>query len=685
MQSDQKNPVLYRRAGRLAVVSLDNPPVNALGHAVRGGLLAALDAAEADAEVDALVIRGTPRVFSAGADIAEFSAPPRAPHLSDLNGRTAAASKPTVAVIDGVALGGGLELALACRYRLARANARLGLPEVKLGLIPGAGGTVRLPALVGLVPALRIIGEGEAITAAEAFELGLIDGVIADGVDAIQATKALLSNPPHRAANQASGDVTAFEAAAAAFLKKRKGQAAPAAVVTALRNAATLSPAQAIEEERHAFSTLRTGPESAALRHLFFAERAAARAAQPASPAHSIEIVGVIGAGTMGRGIAMALANAGLAVRLCDVDPQALGRGLEAIGQAYVSATARGTLSAGAASRFGAAIQPRTAVADLSDCDLVIEAAFEDLAVKQSIFAELDAVMPADAILASNTSYLDIDVIAAATRRPGSVLGLHFFSPAHVMKLVEIVRGAATRSEVIDAALALAKRLGKVPVVVGVCPGFVGNRMLGARNAELSELLLAGATPMQVDAAFTDFGWAMGPFAMQDMAGLDISWRNRRANGQVLAIADELCAAGRFGQKTGAGYYRYDAGSRTPIPDPEVAALIASLAEDKGIARRPVRDAQIIEHTLYPLINEGFHILDEGIAARAADVDLVWVHGYGFPRSLGGPLHWARQQDLSAMVAALSAMHEQSGKAIFRPAKGLVAMAHSQTSQENFG
>ncbi|RYE48145.1 MAG: 3-hydroxyacyl-CoA dehydrogenase, partial [Hyphomicrobiales bacterium] len=429
-------------------------------------------------------------------------------------------------------------------------------------------------------------------------------------------------------------------------------------------------------------AALRVSAESVALRHLFFAERIAAKAMQPAHPSHDIQAVGVVGAGTMGRGIAMAFANAGFTVNLFDADPAALARGLDSIAATYASAIKRGSLSEAAAEQMRSAIRAQSEITQLAGCDLVVEAAFEDLAVKQDIFSALDAVMRPGAILASNTSYLDIDAIAAVTRRPGAVLGMHFFSPAHVMKLVEVVRGAATAPGVLEAAVALAKRLGKVPVVVGVCPGFVGNRMLRARNGDLVDLLLAGASPMQVDAAFTAFGWAMGPFVMQDMAGLDISWRDRRAKEESLPVADDLCAAGRFGQKSGAGYYRYQAGSRTPVPDPEVTALITRIAMEKGIVARAVSDREIIERTLYPMINEGFRILEEGVAARASDIDLVWVHGYGFPRALGGPLHWARQQDIRAMVAALSARYDESGKTIFRPAANLVALAHSTTNRE---
>lgn len=681
MQIALDRPVRYRREGTLAVATLDNPPVNALNHATRAGILAAIEAAEADPEVTALILEGSARAFSAGADIAEFSAPPQAPSLADLNTRLAACTKPTVALIAGVALGGGLELALACRHILASPQASLGLPEVKLGLIPGAGGTVRLPQRVGLVRALALIGDGEAVTATAAFYLGLLDAIVPAAPDALEAARVLLANPPQQLIREWASDLAAFEAAANSFLTRHKGQAAPLAVVDALRNAATLSPQEALERERQSFAILRTSPESAALRHLFFAERVAAKLDR-SKGATDIKTVGVIGAGTMGRGIAMAFANAGLAVHLFDADPEALTRGLDSIVATYASAVKRGSLSAQTADQARSAIRPLSELAQLADCDLVVEAAFEDLAVKQSIFAALDAIMRPGAILSSNTSYLDIDAIASATRRPEAVLGLHFFSPAQVMKLVEVVRGASTAPDVVQTAVALAKRLGKVPVVVGVCPGFVGNRMLGARNSELVDLLLAGASPMQVDAAFTAFGWAMGPFVMQDMAGLDISWRNRRAKGESLPVADDLCAAGRFGQKTGAGYYRYETGSRTPMPDPEVAALIGRIAAERGIVARSISDREIIERTLYPMINEGFRILEEGIAARASDIDLVWVHGYGFPRALGGPLYWAHQQDLAAIVASLSAWHDETGKAIFQPAASLVALAQSTSNRE---
>lgn len=678
------NSVICTVDAGIAVLTIAHPPVNALGRAVRQRLTEALAAAEADPAVVGVIITGSGSSFSAGADIAEFKAPPASPALSALLDRLANFPKPTLAAIDGFALGGGLELALACRFRIARQSARLGLPEVKLGLIPGAGGTVRLPHLIGLAPALDMIVSGAPVPASQALDLGLVDGLIGSDADLVTEGRAFL----RRQAGASRQDMSqarfadGFEQAAATVLSQARGLDGPAAVVEALRNTLTLPQDEALRRERVIFDRLRSGAQSAAQRHLFFAERAAAKLdLAGGSTARSINTVGIIGAGTMGTGIAMSFANAGWPVRIFDADAGALQRGRVAIDKSYARSVARGSLTLAAADERRAAIGLVASLAGLSDCDLVVEAAFEDLEVKRTLFAALDAVLRPGAILATNTSYLDVNQIAGATRRPADVIGLHFFSPANVMKLLEVVRAKATAPDVLQTAMAVAKRLGKVPVVVGVCPGFVGNRMLGARSAELMDLLLEGAGPQQVDAAFTGFGWSMGPFAMQDLAGLDISWRNRKAQGQTLAIPDALCEAGRFGQKTGRGYYRYEPGSRVPLPDPELQELIARTAATGGIAQRLVSADEIIERTLYPMINEGYRLLDEGIAARASDIDLVWVHGYGFPRALGGPMFWAEQGGLGHILARLDWWHGRSGKPIFKPAQGLHERSLAQSRE----
>lgn len=680
----QDSVVTYAVDAGIAVLTITYAPVNALGQAVRQGLEEALAAAGADPAVVGVIIAGSGDAFSAGADIAEFKAPPASPTLSALLDRLADFPKPTLAAINGFALGGGLELALACRFRVARQSARLGLPEVKLGLIPGAGGTVRLPHLIGLEPALAMIISGAPVSASQAIDTGLVDGLIASDADLMQAAKTFLhgqaggARPALSPARFAEG----FEPAAATALSKARGLDAPVAVVEALRNTMTLPQDEALRRERTIFDRLRSGAQSAAQRHLFFAERAAAKLDLGGGVvARSITTVGIIGAGTMGTGIAMSFANAGWPVRVFDANAEALQRAGAAIDKSYASSVARGSLAPAAADARRAAISTVASLADLRDCDLVVEAAFEDMEVKRTLFAALDAVLRPGAILTTNTSYLDVNQIAAATGRPADVIGLHFFSPANVMKLLEVVRGTATAPDVLQTAMAVAKRLGKVPVVVGVGPGFVGNRMLGARSTDLIELLLEGATPEQVDAAFTEFGWSMGPFAMQDLAGLDISWRNRKANGQTLAIADALCEAGRFGQKTGRGYYRYEPGSRLPLPDPELRELIARTAAAGGIAQRLVSTDEIVERTLYPMINEGYRLLDESIAARPSDIDLVWVHGYGFPRALGGPMFWAEQGRLDHIVARLEWWHERSGKPVFKPAEGLRQRIPAQSEE----
>ncbi|MEP9371238.1 3-hydroxyacyl-CoA dehydrogenase NAD-binding domain-containing protein [Mesorhizobium sp. KR1-2] len=671
--------VTLARDGEIAIVTIDNPPVNAMSFHVREPLLAALTALRDDASVAGIVLACAGRTFVAGADITEFGKPMQAPELRDLISALETLGKPAVAAIHGTALGGGLELALGCHYRVAEASAKVGLPEVKLGILPGAGGTVRLPRLVGPLKALDMIVSGTPISAKEAHANGLVDALVEGDLVASAvafAREQVKSGKPAVAVRDRNdlienADLAAFDARAAEHAKKARGLEAPVACAESVRNALTLPFDEALAKEREIFAKLVAGDQSKAQRHLFFAEREAAKVPGVGKDVKPREIarVGIIGAGTMGGGIAMAFVNGGIPVTLLEMNREALDRGLGTIEKNYAISVSRGSLTEEAKAKRMAAFTPSTDYADLADCDLIIEAVFEEMSVKKEVFGKIEAVAKPGAILATNTSYLDVNEIAASTSRPQDFLGLHFFSPANVMKLLEIVRGAKTAPDVLATALAVGKKIGKVPVVVGVCHGFVGNRMLGARGSETETLLLEGATPQQVDKVFTDFGWPMGPFQMWDLAGLDIGWRNRKAQGKKAIIADTLCEQGRFGQKTGRGMYLYESGARTPTPDPEVAGLIEEKAKELGIERREISSQEIVERTFYPLINEGAKILEEGIAARASDIDIVWVNGYGFPIGKGGPMFWAGLEGFAKIVERLDYWHARTGKDIFKPAE----------------
>lgn len=685
---------IHRMDG-VAVITIDNPPVNALSHAVRRELGQALSAVSDDSSVDGVVIACAGRTFVAGADIGEFGTPKQSepPLLPALCDQIEAMTAPVVAAIHGTALGGGLELALGCHHRIVDRQARLGLPEVTLGFIPGAGGTVRLPRLVGPLAALEMIFSGAPVSAEKAVELGLADRLSAgDLVDeAVAFVMELIRKKgyvprPVRSRDErlvaAREDLSSFENLAARILAKTKGLQAQAACVQAVRNAFTLPFEEAAIKERQTFLDLAAGSESKALRHLFFAEREAAkvpgigREVQP----RQVSKVGVIGAGTMGGGIAMAFTNAGYPVTLLEPTDEALKRGFSLIEKNYAASVSRGSLSEKEREERLARLNGVTDYAALADCDLVVEAVFEDMAAKKDVFGRLAAIARPGAILATNTSYLDVNAIAAASGRSADVVGLHFFSPANVMRLLEIVRGDETAPDVILTALSVARKIGKVPVVVGVCHGFVGNRMLAARGAENENLLLEGATPEQVDKAFTDFGWPMGPFQMGDLAGLDISWRNRKAMGKSAILADTLCERGQFGQKTGRGWYVYAAGSRTPSHNPAIDELITTAAKERGIVRRAIDDSEIRERTLLPMINEGARILEEGVALRGSDIDVVWVNGYGFPKAKGGPIFWASNQEEVDIVDRLDHWFAATEREIFKRSPALVAMLDGMAS-----
>ena len=677
--------VTVARSGEIAIVTIDNPPVNALSFHVREPLMKAFGTLRDDPSVAAIVLTCAGRTFVAGADITEFGKPMQQPDLRSLIATLEKIGKPTVAAIHGTALGGGLELALGCHFRVADRGARLGLPEVKLGLLPGAGGTVRLPYLIGPEKALSLIVSGNPISAGDALESGLTDAVfdgdlLANAV-AFARRKAAEGGPfiplRDRRHRIETADLAAFDQQAAQLAKKARGLEAPVACAKSIRNAIVLPFDEALAREREFFEALMAGDQSRAQRHLFFAEREAAkvRGVGKDTAPRKINRVGIIGAGTMGGGIAMAFVNGGIPVTLLEVNRDVLDRGLAAIEKNYAISVGRGSLAEAAKAKRMALFTGVTDYAELANCDLIIEAVFEDMDVKKDVFGRLDRVAKPGAILATNTSYLDVDDIAASTVRARDIVGTHFFSPANVMKLLEVVRGKETAPDVLATVLGLAKRIGKIPVVVGVCRGFVGNRMLQARGEELEALLLEGATPSQVDKAFTDFGWPMGPFQMLDLAGLDISWRNRKSLGKTAILADHLCEAGRFGQKTGKGYYLYEAGSRTPMPDPGIERLIAEKAAEQAIERRSIPAAEIIERTHFPLINEGARILEEGIAARASDIDIVWVNGYGFPIGKGGPMFWAELEGIQKLVERLGFWHARTGKAVYEPSPLLRKLA----------
>jgi 3-hydroxyacyl-CoA dehydrogenase len=671
-----------RRDGEIAIVTVDNPPVNALKHEVRAGLAEALRQSRDDAMVKAVVIGCAGRTFFAGADITEFGKPPQSPGLSEVIGVIEAMPKPVVAALHGTALGGGFELALACHFRVAVAGARVGLPEVKLGLLPGAGGTQRLPRLIGPEKALKMIVTGDPIEASEALADGVIDQIV-DGdlmTGAVAFGRRIVTeNRPLRLVRDREDKLAAegFADAAEALTRRLRGREAPVACVEAVRNAIVLPFDEGLKREGELFRKLVAGDQSKAQRHVFFAEREAARV--PGIPdgtkPRPIATAAVVGAGTMGGGIAMCFANAGIPVTIVETGRDLLQKGLDRVAANYRATVARGGLVAGEMERRMALISGVTELDAVGTADVVIEAVFEEMDLKKRVFADLSRLAKAGAVLASNTSTLDVDEIARATTRPQDVLGTHFFSPANVMRLLEIVRGAATASDALATAVTLGRRIGKVPVTVGVCYGFVGNRMLARRSVEAERLLLEGALPQEIDAAVTGFGFPMGPFAMADMAGLDVGWRIRKGRGERNEIEDALCEAGHFGQKTGKGYFRYDAGSRTPLPDPEVERVIAEASARLNRPRRSITQEEIVERMIFPMINEGARILEEGIAARPSDIDVIWVYGYGWPVWRGGPMYYADQLGLVHIRDLLALYAERSGDESLAPAVRLRRLA----------
>ena len=661
------DPISTTRHGDVLIVTSNNPPVNALGAAVRQGLVAAIEEAEKDDAIRAVVIRCEGQTFFAGADITEFGKPPVMPWLPQVVDIIENCSKPVVAAIHGTALGGGLEVALASHYRIAVPDAKFGVPEVKLGLLPGAGGTQRLPRVAGVQKALEMVTSGAMISAREAHAVGLVDRIV-EG-ELVQHAVALAeevreirplpkSSERDEKLAEARANPAIFDEFRKANAKKFRGFEAPEANIKAVEAAVAKPYAEGVIDERNLFMGLMSGTQSRAQQYFFFAERKAAKIENIPEDTRPRDVrkVGVIGAGTMGGGISMNFLSAGIPVTIVETGQEALDRGTGIMRKNYEATAAKGRMTAEQVEKAMGLLTPTLDFGALTDCDLIIEAVFEQMDVKKDIFTRLDQTVKQGAILASNTSYLNIDEIASVTSRPQDVVGLHFFSPANVMKLLEVVRGARTAPDVLVTAMQLAKKIRKVAVVAGVCHGFIGNRMLMPRQVEATKLLLEGATPEQVDRVHVEFGMPMGPFQMADLAGVDIGWH--RDPNRIENIRDALCAIDRWGQKKGAGFYDYD-DKRRPSPSPVVQQIIEEFAAKQGVTRRQIDDEEIVERTLYSMVNEGAKILEEGMAQRASDIDVVWIYGYGWPVYRGGPMFWADTEGLAKIVEGLKRQEER--------------------------
>ena len=677
--------VLRSTEGRIGILTVNNPPVNALATAVRNGIKEGVEAFGKDPNIDAIVLIGGGRTFIAGADIREFGKPPSGANLNDVIATMENSPKLIVAALHGTPLGGGLETALGAHYRVSLPTTRMGLPEVHLGILPGAGGTQRLPRLTGAKYALDAIISGRHIPAPEAKSKGIVDAIVEGDLlkgaiahaQMLLAQKAPLRRVRDLRVTLESPDL--FAETEKAIARKARGFKAPWSIIKTVQAAVELPFDEGMKRERELFVELLTSPESAAQRFYFFAEREAAKVLDvPADTAQrEIKTGGIIGAGTMGGGIAMNFANAGVPVTVLETSQDALDRGLKTIRTNYENTAKRGGMKAEDVDKRMALIKPTLDYNDLKDVDLVIEAVFETMEVKETVFKKLDEVTKQGAILATNTSGLDVNQIASYTKRPGDVIGMHFFSPANVMKLLENVRGKATSKDVIATVMSFSKKIGKIPVLVGVCEGFVGNRMLRMRGVQSAYMMEEGALPQQIDKVIYDFGFPMGPFAMSDLAGNDVGWRIRQGKKEKEKrnvrytgyVADAICELGRFGQKTGAGYYKYNLPDRTPIPDPEVEKIIEETSKKLGITRRAFTDQEILERCLYPMVNEGAKILEEGMAQRALDIDVIWVNGYGWPVYRGGPMWWADNVvGLKTIHDALLKYRDASGDPFWEPA-----------------
>ena len=668
----------------VAVLTLNNPPVNALSQGVRQGLKDGVEKALADDSAEAILVFCEGRTFIAGADISEFSSGPMEPNFHAVLSTMDASPKPIVAAIHGTALGGGLETALCCNYRVAVDSAKFGLPEVNLGLLPGAGGTQRLPRVVGVEKTLAMVTSGVPIGAAEAHQLGLVDQLVEGNLRAealaFAKDKAAQGGSHPRVRDNddklqsAKDNPEIFAATRKMLARKTRGFLAPEYNIRCIEAAVNQPFDEGLKTEGKLFAELMAGPQSQAQQYFFFSERQAGKVPGLSDDAKELPIakVGVIGGGLMGGGISMNFANVGVPVTIVETNQEALDRGLGTIRKNYENTARKGRLTEEAVEQRCGLIQGTLDMSDLADCDLIIEAVFENMAVKKDIFTRLDGIAKPAAILASNTSALDLNEIASVTSRPESVIGLHFFSPANVMKLLEVVRGAKTSDEVIKTSMALAKRIRKVAVLVGVCPGFVGNRILFSRQIEASKLALEGAPIQQVDKVLFDFGFPMGAFQMGDLAGLDLGWDKDNSN--PMDVKDRLCELGRRGQKTAAGYYDYDE-NRMPTPAAVTAELFAEVAAAQGISQSEISDQEILDRCLLPMINEGAKILEEGIAVRASDIDVTYVYGYGWPVYRGGPMHYANTMGLDKVLAKIRHYHETTGDDFWAPSALLVSLA----------
>lgn len=655
----------------IAILTLNSPPVNALSAPVREGLDKGIRQAIKDSRVDAIILICTGRTFIAGADISEFGKEPKGPSLFEVQDELENSPKPIIAAIHGTALGGGLEVALTCHYRIAVPSAKCGLPEVSLGLLPGAGGTQRLPRLVGVEQALKMVTSGIHLSADKCLKSGLIDKLANEGQlmdDSILFAKEILSeNKPLRKVRDinekveaARGNEELFSDFRKSIARKTRGFLAPEYNIQCIEAAVNQSFNEGIKIEKGLFLKLITGSQSAAQRYFFFSQRQVAKIPDIPKETEKKEIkeIGIIGAGTMGGGIAMNFANAGLPVTIIEQSQERLDKGIGIIRKNYENTASKGRITIQDVEHRMSLISGDVSMEALSNKDMIIEAVFENMELKKEIFSKLNTIAKQGAILATNTSGLDINEIASTTNRPESVIGLHFFSPANVMKLLEVVRGEKTSKEVIATSMAMAKSIGKVAALVGVCPGFVGNRILAQRQREANKLILEGALPWDIDNALFDFGFPMGPFAMSDLAGLDIGWNKETSRGET--IREKLCEGGRFGQKSGKGFYTYDE-NRNKSPDPEVEDLIKTFAQEKQIKTRSIEKEEILQRCLYPMINEGFKILEEGMAIRASDIDIVWINGYGWPVYEGGPMFYGNQIGFGKILDWLKKMEEEHG------------------------
>ncbi|HMT40939.1 MAG TPA: 3-hydroxyacyl-CoA dehydrogenase NAD-binding domain-containing protein [Sphingorhabdus sp.] len=644
--------------GEILVLSVNNPPVNALSWHVRQGISDGIEQGLKDDSVKAVVIRCEGQTFIAGADITEFGKPPQGPDFNAVLNTIETATKPVIAAIHGTALGGGLETTLVCHYRIAVPSAKLGVPEVKLGLLPGAGGTQRLPRLVGIEQAAVMTSLGEPISAQKALDTGLIDKLAGEdslAADAVAfARECVAKGPRHTRDLPVKGDTAIIAKLEAENARKWKGFDAPYANLRCVAAAAENPNIEdGLKFERAEFMKLMTGSQSAAQRHMFFAERQAAKidGLPKDTQLRDIKKVGVIGAGTMGGGITMNFLAKGIPVTIVEMVQENLDRGVGVIRKNYEASAAKGRYTSEQVEKMMGLLTPSLSLEDLADCDLVIEAVYESMDVKKDVFGKLDTICKPGAILASNTSYLDVNEIAASTSRPQDVLGMHFFSPANVMKLLEVVRGDKTADDVLATAMAIGKKIGKIAVVAGVCHGFIGNRMLSQRQIPANALLMEGASPEQIDNVFTDFGFPMGPFQMADLAGMDIGW-HRDTSLEPTNVREAMCLAGRFGQKNGKGFYDYDE-KRNRTPSPEALAIIEDFRSRSNMQKREITDQEIIERCLYPMVNEGYLILEEGKAQRASDIDVVWIYGYGWPVYRGGPMFWGDLEGAKKIVESL--------------------------------